>query len=522
MSLIPAELPDDPRQLQEIIVKLHTHYEKENDLLREQIRVLFARLYGKKSEKKIVSAAVPLPLFDMPEPEIEPEAEKVEVPGHTRKKSGRKKLPDSLPRVEVIHDIAEEDKTCGCGNQKKCVGQETQEKLDYIPAVLRVVKIVRLKYACEACEGLETQGPVVQIAPVPPQIIPKGIATAGLLAHVICAKFCDALPFYRQEKQFCRLGVDLGRTTMCNWAMQVAETCQPLLELVKEHIRSGPLINMDETTVQVLQEPGRPASSKSYMWMCRGGPPDKPALLYHYAPTRSSQVAESLLLGYRGIVQTDGYGGYDFLRKWENIIHAGCWAHARRKFTDTAKGLGKDRKPGSVDVALGYIRRLYEVEAEGKKKEYDPQQMVALRQEKATPILDDFFLWLSKKSLQVVPKSLMGIAVNYTLKQWPSLLLYLDHGHLTPDNNLAENAIRPFVVGRKNWLFAGTPEGASASACLYSLIETAKANGLEPYRYLRFLFEKLPLAATREDLIALLPMHLLPQDLVLPDVVTGV
>jgi len=316
--------------------------------------------------------------------------------------------------------------------------------------------------------------------------------------------------------------VDIPRATMCNWGMKAAKACRPLLELLKRDIRSGPLINMDETTIQVLQEIGRSPSTKSYMWVCRGGVPEKPVVFYHYAPSRSSQVAAALLVDYQGVVQTDGYAGYDFLNVRKDIFHAGCWAHVRRKFTEAGKGSGKEKKSGSVDVALGYIRRIYEVEAEGKRLNYSPEQRVALRNEKAKPILDDFLKWLSKKSLQVVPKSLLGLAVNYTLKQWARLLVYLDHGDMTPDNNLAENAIRPFVVGRKNWLFAGTPEGAQASACLYSLIETAKANNLEPYKYLRYLFEKLPFASSEEEYAALLPINLQPENLALAVTVTGV
>ena len=258
------------------------------------------------------------------------------------------------------------------------------------------------------------------------------------------------------------------------------------------------------------------------MWIFRGGSFKKPALVYHYAPSRSGDIAGLFLKGYKGVVQTDGYAGYDFLDKLPHVFHAGCWAHARRKFMEAEKGSGKGNKIGSVDIALSYIRKIYAVEHEGHKKEYTPEQIRILRQEKSKQILDDFFKWLSKKSLQVVPKSLLGIAVNYTLKQWHRLVEYCDHGEVTPDNNAAENAIRPFVVGRKNWLFSGTPEGAAASACLYSLIETAKANGLEPYKYLRYLFQKLPFATSEDDYRKLLPQYLSDAELDLGQVVTGV
>ena len=416
-----AILPDDPSELKGIIAQLQGsqhRYERENDLLREQIRLLYARIYGKKSEKgKMDPDSVQLSLFDMPEPEIEPEKKEVEVPAHTREKSGRKKLPASLPRVEVVHDVPEEEKVCACGGEMSRIGEDVSEKLDIIPAVIRVIRHIRPKYACKHCEGIETEGSVVKIAPAPKQIIDKGIATAGLLAHILTAKFCDALPFYRQERQFSRLGVDLPRATMCNWAMKAAHACEPLLIMLQDQIRSGPLINVDETTVQVLAEPGRAPTTKSYMWIFRGGPPKNPALVYHYAPSRSGDVAGSILKGYKGVVQTDGYAGYDFLDSLRDITHIGCWAHARRKFMEADKGSGKGNKTGSVDMALNFIQKLYSIEREGKKKDYAPEQMRIVRQEKSKPILDDFYRWLSKKSLQVVPKSLLGGAVNYTLKQ---------------------------------------------------------------------------------------------------------
>lgn len=297
-----STLPDDPQELKRIIETQQRRYEREIDLLREQVRLLYARIFGKKSEKgKVDPSSVQLPLFDMPEPEVEPEKETTEVPAHTREKAGRKKLPENLPRVEVVHDIPEEEKVCDCGGEMSRIGEDVSEKLDIIPAVIRVIRHIRPKYACKHCEGIETAGPAVKIAPVPKQIIEKGIATAGLLAHILTAKFCDALPFYRQERQFSRLGVKLPRATMCNWAMKAAHACEPLLTMLGQLIRSGPLINSDETTVQVLAEPGRAPTTKSYMWIFRGGPAEKPALVYHYAPSRSGDVVASFLQGYKGI-----------------------------------------------------------------------------------------------------------------------------------------------------------------------------------------------------------------------------
>ena len=289
MSKATRTLPDDPEQLKRIILENERRYEKENELLREQIRLLQAQMFGKKSEKGSGdSGGVQMPLFDMPEPEAEPEEEDVEVPSHQRKKPGRKKLSDALPRVEVIHDIDEAEKVCGCGETLERIGEDISEKLDIIPAVIRVIRHIRPKYACKQCEGLEADGPVVKIAPPPKQIIPKSIVTAGLLAYIITAKFCDALPFYRQERQFERIGAEISRANMCNWAMKAAAACEPVLSLLQQEIRSGPLINLDETTIQVLHEPDRAASTKSYMWVCRGGAPDRPGVLFHYAPSRSA------------------------------------------------------------------------------------------------------------------------------------------------------------------------------------------------------------------------------------------
>ena len=336
MIATPSTLPDDPVELKKIIAQvaaenesqrkryeaekeslqeryesMREQYESETELLREQIRKLFDQLFGRKSEK-VFGGSPQLLLFDMPEIDLEVETEteeKVEIEAHSRKKPGRKPLPESLPRVEVVHDIDAAKKVCGCGATLERIGEEVSEKLDIIFAIIRVIRHIRPKYGCRCCEGVGDDSPTVKIAPAPPQIIPKGIASAGLLAHILTAKFADALPFYRQEKQSARLGVEIGRATMCNWAMKAADGCKPLLELLSREIRSGPLINIDETTVQVLCKPGRSPTTKSYMWIFRGGDPDKPSLIYRYAPTRSGDIAASFVKKYKGAVQTDGYVG---------------------------------------------------------------------------------------------------------------------------------------------------------------------------------------------------------------------
>jgi len=519
MSIDLLNLPESRDSLKEIIFSFadkHRNHELEINLLREQIRALQARLYARKTEKfSHVTEAEQPSLFDEAEQNVfesdEEVTEEIEVAGHTRKIRGRKPLPADLPRIEVVHDVSEEEKLCGCGSEKSCIGKEVSEQLDIIPAKIQVLRHVRLKYACRNCEGVEDDGGAVCIAPVPPQMIPKSMASPGLLAHVLTAKLVDAVPFYRQEKQLARLGVDLPRATMCGWAMKAAERCQPLLDLLCGEIRSGPLIHIDETTVQVLEEPGRPATTKSYMWLFRGGPEGRPSLIYQYHPTRAGDVAAAFLRGFTGYVQTDGYAGYDFLDDDPDFIHLGCWAHVRRKFVDVIKAAPKpdngNPEPGSADVALHYIRKLYAIEKRAQVEDLSSEELFRERQQKAKPVLDEIKEWLDAKSDKTPPRGLLGRAVCYALKQWPRLIRYIEDGRLRPDNNLAENAIRPFVVGRKNWLFSGHPLGAKASAALYSLIETAKANGLEPYSYLRFLFEKLPRASTPAEFKALLPQY---------------
>jgi transposase len=511
-------LPNDVDALKRLVSDVYS----ENRVLEEENRLLRQKLFGAKSEKLTEGERQQLYLFNeieanASEEEKEQSEEEVVVPSHTRaKKRGRKALPDHLPRVERLHDLPEDQKRCGCGAVKQRIGEETSERLDIVPAKIRVIRDIRPKYACRVCEGVGDEGPTVAIAPPPPQLIPKGIATAGLLAYALTAKFVDATPFYRQAKQFERLGVELSRTTLCGWALQVAERCRPLLTLLTETVRAGPVLGCDETTVQVLDEPGRAAQTKSYMWVFRGGPPDRPAIEYRYHPTRSGQVAKDYLQGYQGLVQTDGYAGYDFLEHQPGVVHAGCWAHARRKFvevTQAAGGKRDSRKAGSADVALATIQKLYAIEKIARDQGLTPDELRAERRTKARPLLVDFKRWLDDKAAKSPPKSLLGKAVAYTLGQWPRLLVYLDDGRLTPDNNLVENAIRPFCLGRKNWLFSATPNGAWASAALYSLIETAKANGLEPYAYLRYIFERLPLASGTEEYRRLLPQSLSPEDL---------
>jgi transposase len=408
--------------------------------------------------------------------------------------------------------LPEEEKIHSCGRKMKYIGEETTERFRIIPQQILVERHIRKKYACE-CEGVETEGKegAVRIAKLPTQLIPRSITTASMLAYILAGKFCDGLPFYRQEKIFKRTGIEIPRQTMCRWAIMVYEKCKPLLEIMVKDIRDGPLIGMDETPLQVLNEGDRKKQTKSYMWISRGGTQSQPILKYNYYRNRSYDFIKEYLKGYKGYIQCDGYSAYEIAGEQEGITLAGCMAHVRRKFIEVTKA---SKNKNSAYEGLKYIQELYKIERECKDK--NTEEIKKIRQEKSKPVLEKFKKWLDKKVLNVPPKTLMGKAIHYTLHEWKKLNVYVEHGFIPIDNNLVENAIRPFVIGRKNWIFSATAHGAEASAGMYSLIETAKANGLEPYWYLLHLFENLPEAKTEKDFRALLPYIVRKSDLKSP------
>jgi transposase len=520
-----AVLPADVEGLRTLVIEQSKELrilKKENrvlvskaEVLEDELRLLRHKIFGRRSERFSVEDLQQSSLFDEAEYGVEEQVRKlsepaVEVSSYRRVKRGRKPLPADLPREEVVHDIPEEEKTCACGASLVRIGEEINEKLEIIPQQLKVIRHVRPKYACKNCEGTESEQ-AVKIAAVPPQIIPKSIATPGLLAYVLVSKFCDAIPFYRQEKLFRRIGIELSRVDFCNWAIQVARQCDPLVEVMLDEIRAGPVVQMDETPLQVMKELGRANTKKSYMWVMRGGPPENPVIVYRYHPTRGAKIPLGYLAEYEGFLQTDGYDGYTDVGSLASITHAGCWAHVRRKFDEAAKA---SKKTGSAAEALARIGKIYRIEKELRGQQLEPDVFMEKRKESVLPILEDFKDWLDTKALQVPPSTLLGKAVNYALNEWEKLLRYLDSPYLTPDTNLVENSIRPFVLGRRNWLFSGSPRGAHASATLYSMIETAKASGLEPYRYLRYVFTKLPFVRTVDEYRTLTPHHLDHDDFV--------
>lgn len=476
-----AILPDDPAVLKDLIAGMAAEHEtaiagmaaeheavvaeheavvagKDGYIaqLEEQVKLLKALQYAAKSEKsKSSQGEEQYSLFDEAEfvaeqdEAADAEVETTEVAGHTRAKRGRRPIAAEYPRVDVVHDIPEEDKVCPCGCELTRIGEEVSEKLDIVPQKIQVIRHIRPKYACRSCEGVEDEGPTVKTAPMEPQLIPQGVVTPGLLAYVLINKFCDGLPFYRQQNMFDRLGVDIPRATMSGWALRAAKACEPLIELLHREIRSGPIINMDETTVQVLKEPGRKNTSKSYMWVARGGQPQKPVVLFHYDPGRSGKVAEKIVGNFNGFLQTDGYIGYKALGEREGVTHVGCLAHVRRKFHDVIK-TGAKKKNGVAQTVIDLIAKLYKIEKQAKKQKLEPEAVQAMRQERAKPVMDKIKSLLIERQPTTPPKSLLGQAIGYALGQWPRVEVYLEDGRLSPDNNVAENAIRPFAVGRKN------------------------------------------------------------------------
>jgi transposase len=502
----PTDLPDDVPALKRLIGELTADFQTQNqhlqhqvEVLQEQIRLLLHKRFGASSEKV---PAEQLGLFNEAEADAEQTpapADTITVPAHQRKKGGRKPLPASLPRVRVEHDLAEEHKQCACGCGLTRIGEETSEQLDIVPAQVRVIQNVRFTYACKACQGS------VKTAPLPPQPIPKSNASAGLLAHIVVAKYQDALPLARQQRMLTRIGLEVSRTTLATWMIRLGALVQPLINLLREQLLAYDIQGMDETRIQVLKEPGRGAENTSQMWVQRGGPPDRPVVLFYYDPSRAQGIAYTLLDGFTGFLQADGYDVYEALQRRCDIILVGCMAHARRKFDEAVKAQGPKPKSGKAVMGLNFIAKLYAVEKEGRNK--TPEERHRIRQEQARPIIEQMRRWLESSLPQVPPATLTGKALGYLHNQWDSLIRYLDDGRLAIDNNATERAIRPFVIGRRNWLFADTPKGAHASANLYSLIETAKLNGLEPYHYLRHLFKELPKAQSLQEIEALLPFQ---------------
>lgn len=438
--------------------------------------------------------------------EDEHEGEPAPVQDKARPKRGhRRALPPELPRVELVMDVPEDERQCPCGTPMVRIGEDVSEQLDIIPMQVRVIRTVRPRYACPKGD----QAPVQQ--PAAAQILPRSNFSAGFLAMMAVVKYVDGLPLARFEKVMARHHVDIPRQSMARAMIKLAQALQPLHNLARDTLLEAPVIYMDETTVQVLKEPGRSPTAKSYMWVQRGGPPGRTVVLFDYEASRSGQVPVRLLEGWQGYLMTDGYEGYAPVARLPGVEHLACAAHARRKFVE-AKRSSPNGKSARADYALDLFARLYRIEA--KVKDASDAQRFEARQTHSLPILQKLRAWLDETLPLVTPRSKLGEALGYLYKVWPRLIRYTERGDLPIDNNLLEGgAIKPFVIGRKGWLFSDTPAGAHASAVLYSLLQTAKANDREPYAWLRFVLERLPLAKTVDKIEALLPWNVHDQDL---------
>lgn len=411
----------------------------------------------------------------------------------------RAPLPSELKRVDVVHDVPAAERTCPCGAPMVEIGQDVSEQLDIVPMQVRVLRHIRKRYGCPG----STHAPVT--APLPPQPLPKSNASADFLAMLLIVKFIDGLPLARFEYVLDRHGVAVPRQTLARWVIGVARLLQPLHNLMRDALLDGSFIHIDETVVQVLKEPGKKPTSNSYMWVQTGGPPGKQVVLFDYDPSRSGQVPIRLLHDYRGYLMTDGYDGYNALARTDGIEHLACWAHVRRRFVEAVKVQPKGRR-GLADEAVAMIGKLYGIERDCK--DASAAERLLARQQYSLPALAALRTWLDKSLPGVTPKSALGTALSYLRDYWSRLTRYTERGDLPIDNNRCENAIRPFVVGRKAWLFSDTTAGANASAVIYSVLETAKANGQEPYSWLRHVLHHLPAAKSADDIEALLPWNL--------------
>ncbi len=471
--------------------------DKEIKYLQEKLDYLIRQKYNPKSEKFKNQPS----LFEDSEDDIPIEEDKEIKIEYTRKKGGRRKPPKDLPRVTVEHDIDETDKICSCGCKMHVIKKLVSEQYDIVPAKFQIIENVRFVYGCRC-------GAKPKTTPVPPMIIPRSQVTASFLATVAVQKFEDSLPLHRQAKIYKnRFGVPFTDTTLASWMIKGSIALKPIIELLKLRLLENEYIQADETTLQVLNEKNRKATQKSYIWL--GAGMDRyPVIYMKYADNRSGAVPNEIFKGFSGYLQTDGYGGYNQVVRDENITQLGCWAHARRKFADIVKSAKSDEEAKRyANEAIILIRKLYKIEKE--IKDDPPDIKLIIRQEKSQQVINTIREWINSKFFKA--QQLGGAiakAFVYLNNQFDKLKIYLEDGRLSIDNNKAENHVRPIALGRKNWLFATSVKGAEAIANWYSIIETAKLNGLEPYFYLKYLLTWLPVyQRDGNDIEKLLPWN---------------
>jgi transposase len=490
------------------------------DDLQHQVQALLRRYYGRSSEKMDPHQRLLFEdLIDKAIPEMPADAAGAEEspPPRRRQGHGRRRLPSNLPREKIIHDLPEDEKPCPCcGKLRHIIGKQTHEQLDFIPAKVKVIEHIRLTYGCPQCEKLVSpDGPQIVTADKPLQPIEKGLAAPGLLSYVMVSKYGDHLPMHRLERILRRHGIDIARSTMCDWAAQCADVLRPLYDLMVNEVRASKVIHTDDTPVKV-QDRSRTQTRTARFWVYLGDP-DHPYTVFAYTPSRSRDGPMEFLRDWgkdgRVYLQADAFGGYDGIYAGEaggRVTEVACWAHARRKFYDA-----RTSDPAVSTPALAYIRLLYDVEDQAKQSAEKTRidltaERHRLRQEFTVPRLAQFRTWLESRQAErggpVLPKSPMGQAIQYTLNQWGALCVYTTDGHLAIDNNASENALRRVAIGRKNWLFAGSDNGGRTAATLFSLIATCQRRQVEPMAYLRDVLTRIA-AMPINHLPDLLPGH---------------
>ena len=457
----------------------------------EQFRLSQKRRFGASSEK---TDCEQLRLFNEVEAEAqpllaEPTIEKITYQ-RQKQKGRREAILSDLPVETVEYRLPEEEQVCpSCGGPLHEMSTEVRRELKVIPAQVKVVEHVRLVYSCRRCEQEEINTPVLT-APMPTPVLKGSLASPSALAYIMTQKYVEGMPLYRQEQQFARLGIGLSRQTLANWMLYGAKNwLTPLYERMHEHLLVQDILHADETTLQVLHEPGRAAETQSYVWVYCTGKYADPIILYDYQQTRASSHPREFLSGFEGYLHVDGYSGYN---RTPDVILAGCWAHARRKFDDALNALPANKRASPVAARQGleFCNRLFAIERDLEEATPEERRQTCL--ERSRPVLEMFSEWLHEQKTKVLPKSALGQAISYCLNQWDKLTTFLQDGRLEISNNRCERAIRPFVIGRRNWLFSNTPRGAHSSAVIYSIVQTAKENGLNPFAYLCYVFERMP------------------------------
>jgi transposase len=477
----------------------------ERDLAEERLRAYRRELFGAKSEARELDQ---LGLFNEAEVLAENTTPAQEDTSETtagalkRKKRGhRKPLDPDLPREVVRHELAEAERFCANdGHALVEIGVETSEQLDVIPEQVRVIQHQRVKYACPCCDlG-------IKVTPAPLRIIPRGLLTESALAWIATGKYQFGMPIYRQAGLLRRFGGDISSNTLAASMVRVGLATQPVINLMRDMLLDAELIYCDETTFQVLKEQGRKPETKSYLWAQMTGS-GIPIRCFTYTPGRGAKLADKLFAGIRqgAVLMTDGYEPYNGISEQYQLVHLGCWAHSRRYFVKAEDNVPKAARSSDL-LATRFIRLIGKLfAAEAHSETWTAERRQRLRQRYSARVLNVIENLRLEQSSGVVPQSLLGKALTYLREQWPKLTRYVSNGDWPISNNPCENSIRPFVVGRRGWMFADTVDGANASANIYTLVETCKANGIDPYSYLTWLFQRLPLAQNVDDYDALLP-----------------